>query len=94
MAVRELELPKHRADVGLDGLHRDAESERDLLVEVAPRDVSEDFPLAGGELVELGVDLLGRQVAGERVEDEPASLGRRPRPRPERAGPRRRAPRR
>jgi hypothetical protein len=33
--------------------------------------VAQDLALAGGELVELRVDLLGRDVAGERVQHEP-----------------------
>ncbi len=68
--VGELQLAQHRADVGLHGLHRDAEAQADLLVEVAARDVAEHLALAGGELIELGVDLLGRQVAGEGIEHE------------------------
>src|SRR5882757_7782039 len=70
VAVGQLQLPQHGADVSLHGLHRDVEPQRDLLVEVAARDVAEYFPLAGGELVELGIDLLGGQVAGEGVEHE------------------------
>ena len=57
--------------MGLDGLHRDLEAQADLLVEVAARDVAKDLALAGGELVELGVDLLGGQVPGEGIQDEP-----------------------
>src|SRR5262245_52165762 len=67
VAVRELELAQDRADVSLDRLHRDVEPEADLLVEVAAGDVAEHLSLAGRQLVELGVDLLGGQVAGEGV---------------------------
>src|SRR5829696_3021103 len=76
VAVGELELAEHRADVGLDRLHRDAEAQANLLVEVAAGYVAEDLPLAGGELVEVRVDLLGRQVAGERIEHEAGEAGR------------------
>ena len=61
--------------MGLYGLHRDVEAQTDLLVEVAAGDVAEDLALARGELVELGVDLLGGQVAGEGVEHEAGQPG-------------------
>src|SRR4051812_46389737 len=47
----------------------------DLLVEVAARDVAQDLALAGGELLELGVDLDGGD-RGEGVEHEAGEPGR------------------
>src|SRR5947208_2340494 len=55
VAAGELELAQHRADVRLDGLDRDPQAQRDLLVHVAARDVAQDLALARRELVELGV---------------------------------------
>ncbi len=46
VAVRELELAEHGADVGLDRLRRDHSSQRDLLVEVAAGDQAQDLALA------------------------------------------------
>src|SRR3954453_4492517 len=69
VAVRELQLAQHRADVRLDGLRRDPEAQRDLLVEIAAREVPEHLALARRELVEVGVRRRGR-LAGEGVEDE------------------------
>ena len=68
MAGRKLELAQNRRDVGLDGLHRDAQPLRDLLVEIAARDVLDDLALARRELVELHV--ARRSAPPERVEDE------------------------
>src|SRR3954454_2017999 len=70
VAVRKLQLAEHRADVRLDGLHRDVEAQRDLLVEIAARDETQDLALAGGELIELRVDLLGRQFSGKGIQHE------------------------
>ena len=53
--------------------------EPDLLVGIAPGDQAEHLALAGGELVELGVEVgLARRAAGplgEGVEDEPGEAG-------------------
>src|SRR2546421_895627 len=49
---------------------RDVELARDLLVRVPACDVLEDLTLARGELVELGVDCVDRDMR-ERVEHEP-----------------------
>src|SRR5216684_5224538 len=70
VAVGKLELAEHGADVRLDGLGRDAELERDLLVEVAAGDELEHLALARGELVQLRVDLGGREFPREGVKDE------------------------
>src|ERR1043165_1345391 len=78
VAVGELELAQHRRDVGLDGLGRAAEAQRDLLVHVAARDVAQDLALARGELVEVGVGVAGARWggAGEGVEHEPSQARR------------------
>ena len=65
---------------------------RDLLVEVAAGDVAEHLALAGCELVELGIDLLGGEVARRtRRARSRRAWGRRRRPRPGLAARRRRA---
>jgi hypothetical protein len=69
VAARELQLPQHRAHVGLDGLRADVELAGDLLVRVAPRDEPEHLALPRRELVELGIDRWWR-APGERVEHE------------------------
>ena len=61
--------------MGLHRLRRDAEAEGDLLVEVAAGEEAKDLALTGGELVELGVDLFGGDLACERVEDEAGEAG-------------------
>src|SRR5207248_2216916 len=55
VARRELELPEDARDVALDGLRRQGQASRDLLVEVAAGDELQHLALARGELVELGV---------------------------------------
>ena len=74
MAVGELELAQHGADVRLDRLDADPEPQRDLLVQVAAREVAQDLELAGGQLVDVGVLLdrpgRGAGLAAEGVEDE------------------------
>src|SRR5688500_4013240 len=52
---RELELAQDVRDVSLDGLYGQVQPGGDLLVHVAARDQLEDFPLARGQLVQLGV---------------------------------------
>ena len=84
VAIGELQLSQHRADVGLDRLRRDRELERDLLVEVAAGDQAQDLALAQGQLVELGVDLGARGAAPRRRRGRSRRAGvRRPRRRRE-----------
>ena len=63
-----------RRDVALDGLHREVEPRRDLLVAVAAGDQLEHLALASGEHVELGI---GRRASPDRnaSRTKPASRG-------------------
>src|SRR5205823_62376 len=75
VAVRELELSQHRADVRLDRLHRNRELARDLLVEIAAGDQAQHLALPKRQLIELRIDLGLGDLAGEGVEDEPGEAG-------------------
>jgi DNA repair protein RecO (recombination protein O) len=75
VAGGELELAQDRGDVGLDRLGRDAQARGDLLVEVARGQVLEDLALAGGEQVELRVDLLGGSWPANASSTKPARRG-------------------
>ena len=75
MAGGQLQLAQDRGHVRLDGLGGDPEPRRDLLVEVAAGDVAQDLALAGGELLELGVDLDRREPDANASSTKPASRG-------------------
>ena len=56
-------------------LRRDRELERDLLAGGSRGDQPQDLALADGQLIEVGVDLGLRDLAGKGVEDGPARRG-------------------
>src|SRR3954447_9076192 len=76
VARRQLELPQHAGHVGLDGLDRDEQLARDLLVGVPTGDQPHHLAFALGETVEVLVDGGDLDRAGERVEHEPRQTGR------------------
>ncbi len=73
VAIGELELPQHGADVGLDGLDRYEQRLARLPIGVTPSDELQDFTLPRRERSELVVD-IGRGQRGEGVEDEAGQL--------------------
>jgi hypothetical protein len=70
----KLQLAQHRRDVALDGLARDEQIARDLLVGVALGDQPQHLALPRGQLVEFRIegrlDVVRRGRRGEGVKDE------------------------
>ena len=71
MAVGQLQLAQDVGRVGLDGLDRDEQLRRDLLVRVAAREQPQHLALARRQLVDLLVDGRRDRGVAEGVEHEP-----------------------
>ena len=75
VAIRQLQLAQHRRYVRLDCLRRDREPRCDLLVAVSPRDLTQYFPLARCQAIQVRI-VFHESRLGERVEHESGKLRR------------------